>query len=265
MLPSRSLISAGFIQLRITRAVAEISRWRSFAIRVDGYTPLLWNATLSELCRGPTQQPLQVSLLESLTLLYPGNDDDKEFHLFGGSAPVLRTVNIYNIRLRWTEALFQNLVSLTYAHHGFSEGCEAADEVLKFLKALPRLKSLDVRFPLYERRQVNETVRRQSHTILRTSLSSLRRLTLRTESSVLPAKELRILASKLHVPLLDILILNAPEACGPYSRKSVELIAKPFKGNASIRRVVVHPAFCHQRCLEAFVRSLPVVQELVIK
>ncbi|KAH9925570.1 uncharacterized protein B0H18DRAFT_376966 [Fomitopsis serialis] len=122
-----------------------ISRWRSLDIRFDAYAPQLWSAALSACC---AQSPAtHVPFIRELTLIYPGNDDTREFVLFNGSAPRLRRVTLCGIRLSWTRSLFQDLAYLDYTHHGFTRGQDAAAEVLAMLRVSSHLHELRLSFP----------------------------------------------------------------------------------------------------------------------
>ncbi|PAV16881.1 hypothetical protein PNOK_0694500 [Pyrrhoderma noxium] len=120
-------------------------RWRSLSIRFDDYVPFLWNSALSGLCT--SSECHAVKSLESLSLIYPMNDDTKEFHLFADNAPKLKRVVVWGIRLRWTKSLFSNLEYLDYTHHGFNSGHEAVQEILRMLSiSCPKLKKLSITF-----------------------------------------------------------------------------------------------------------------------
>ncbi|OBZ68890.1 hypothetical protein A0H81_11028 [Grifola frondosa] len=112
-------------------AAPHIHRWRSLEIKFTHCTPFLWNAALSGCCgrTGAVEAPS----LRELSLVYPDNDDTKEFTLFNGHAPRLRRATLHGIRLAWLPSLFQNLTFLDYTHHGFTHGHAAASEVLYML------------------------------------------------------------------------------------------------------------------------------------
>lgn len=80
-------------------------------------------------------------------MLYPRNDDTKEFLLFGGIAPRLTRAMIAGIRLDWSPGLFSNLVYLDYCHHGFTSGWESVAEVLNMLDVSRELRELRITFP----------------------------------------------------------------------------------------------------------------------
>ncbi|KZT64052.1 hypothetical protein DAEQUDRAFT_753137 [Daedalea quercina L-15889] len=122
-----------------------IYRWKSLDIRFDAYSSDLWNATLSA-CRVQTPAA-HAPFMRELTLIYPGNDDTREYALFNNYAPRLRRVTLCGIRLTWSRSLFQDLAYLDYTHHGFTRGQEAAAEVLSMLRVSSRLYELRLSFP----------------------------------------------------------------------------------------------------------------------
>ena len=131
-----------------------IRRWRSLEIIFNDYAPYLWNAALSECCS--VGKNVQAPLLEELTLLYRNNDDTKEFFLFSNHAPRLRRVTTDGIKLTFTPSLFGNLTFLDYTHHGFTQGYDAAHEVLDILGICFNLSELRILFP-YKRPNQNHS------------------------------------------------------------------------------------------------------------
>ncbi|CAK5284398.1 unnamed protein product [Mycena citricolor] len=125
--------------------VPTIRRWRSLKVLLTDYEPFLANAALSGLSVAGKQS--QATLLRDLTLIYPANDDSKEFCLFSGYAPQLRHLVLNGLRLMWMPSLFRNLTFLDYTHHGFSLGEEAVYEMLVMLRVCPLLQELRLLFP----------------------------------------------------------------------------------------------------------------------
>ncbi|KAI6044838.1 hypothetical protein EDC04DRAFT_267210 [Pisolithus marmoratus] len=139
-----------------------LTRTRSIDISFAGYTPYLWNTALGPLCpRSPSiwdpKSPpksrdvnsrgiISVPRLESLSLRYPGNDDTKEFTLFGGFTPKLTQLTVDGVRLTWLPGLFGNLQYLDYTHHGFTSGKKARDELLSMLQVSSQLRELRISF-----------------------------------------------------------------------------------------------------------------------
>jgi hypothetical protein len=91
--------------------------------------------------------------LEELTLVYPKNDDTKEFLLFGGTAPRLKRFTLVGLRVDWSSSLFQNLTYLDYSHHGFTRGYEAVGEILTMLQVSGQLQELKLSFLPPSRRE----------------------------------------------------------------------------------------------------------------
>ena len=140
---------ANNVQWYIGLVAPHIRRWRSLTIKFDQYSPFLWNAALSPCCAsgGTSSTVVQAWNLEDLTLIYPRNDDTKEFQLFGGVAPRLTRAMIAGVRLDWSPGLFSNLVYLDYCHHGFTSGWESVAEVLNLLDVSRKLGELRITFP----------------------------------------------------------------------------------------------------------------------
>lgn len=141
---TRRYLDAQSVQLYMHCMVPYIHQWRSLTIEFQHYAPYLWNAALSSCCdRGQAVHALQ---LEEMSLIYPHNDDSKEFVLFGGYAPRLRAVTVHGIRLTWLPTVFGNLTFLDYTHHGFTRSSDAAAELLYMLQVSNRLQDLRVSF-----------------------------------------------------------------------------------------------------------------------
>lgn len=196
-----------------------IPRWRSFTVRFDQYAPFLWNAALSSCCGTITS--VQARSLEELTLVYPKNDDTKEFTLFGGVAPRLTTLTVAGLRLDWMPSLFQNLTFLDYTHHGFTRGYEAVTEILYMLDTSNRLQELRIAFPHQPRRD------EYPYPVPNVTLPLLRRLYIRVRNEI--PVELPILLSCLNTPALRSLHLrDASRSKHPFTN------LKPF--SRSLRR-----------------------------
>lgn len=177
---------------------SHIPRWRSFTVRFDHYAPFLWNAALSSCCGTITS--VQARHLEELTLVYPKNDDTKEFSLFGGVAPRLTKLTLVGLRLDWMPSLFQNLTFLDYTHHGFTRGYEAVLEMLGMLDTSYQLQELRIAFPHQPRRDD------YPHQVPTVTLPHLRRLYIRVRNDI--PVELPILLYCLHTPVLQSLHLR---------------------------------------------------------
>ncbi|PBK74722.1 hypothetical protein ARMSODRAFT_1013715 [Armillaria solidipes] len=190
------------VQWRMYLVLPFVHRWRTLEMFFDHYSPFLWNAALSECC---SASGVQAMSLEELMLVYPMNDDTKEFTLFSGVAPRLRRVTVDGIRLTWLPSLFQNLTSLHYTHHGFTSGPQAVREITSMLRVSYRLVELRILFPKKAHRFIQPALYSPSHG-RQISLLSLASLHLRVDGGDIPL-ELSHLAAKFHTPNLRYLHL----------------------------------------------------------
>lgn len=127
-----------------------LSRWRSLHIAFASYAPYLWNAALSPLSHARPSSYTHAPLLEDLTLIYPANDDSKQFTLFGGHTPRLQSLTLDGIRLAWLPGLMANLTFLDYTHRGRGvgvRGMQAVALVLEMLEVSGRVEELRLTFP----------------------------------------------------------------------------------------------------------------------
>ncbi|KAK0188160.1 hypothetical protein F5146DRAFT_1141609 [Armillaria mellea] len=185
------------VQWRMYLVLPFVHRWRTLEMFFDHYSPFLWNAALSECC---SARGVQAMSLEELTLVYPMNDDTKEFTLFSGVAPRLRRLTVDGIRLTWLPSLFQNLTSLHYTHHGFTSGPQAVREITSMLRVSYRLVELHILFPKKAHRFIQPALYSPSRG-RQISLLSLTSLHLRVDGGDIPL-ELSHLAAKFHTPNL---------------------------------------------------------------
>ncbi|KAL5482585.1 hypothetical protein ACEPAI_9179 [Sanghuangporus weigelae] len=243
------------IHSRMACVLPAIRQWRSLSMRFDVYSPFLLNSTLSGLCTGRPRLASCVPELESLALVYPANDDTKEFHLFGGNAPKLRHVTLHGVRLRWSPSLFENLVYFDYTHHSFSMGHGTVREVLAMLSVSKNLRTLRIGLP--DSHDTDHFDDWLADTYASVELCLLQKLTVRVAVGCNPAKELNKLFSKLVMPSLSVLQLDAPEYYTTFSRKAVKAVLLPFLGHPTIEQLIVGKAWNHRRCIDAFARSLP--------
>ncbi|KAI6122458.1 hypothetical protein EDD16DRAFT_1570928 [Pisolithus croceorrhizus] len=223
------------VALQMHMLIPYLARTRSLDISFDGlHTPYLWNTALGPLCPrsssiwDPESPPvsatnsrgvvISAARLESLSLRYPGNDDTKEFTLFGGFAPRLTRLTVQGVRLTWLSGLFGNLRYLDYTHHGFTSGKKAVDELLSMLQVSGQLRELKLSFT------TRVTMEREVLHIGGGSpigdgdvvtLPHLESLTLGIEgqSSEVPP-ELVSVASRLSLPRLKKLYLYDPDHAG---------------------------------------------------
>ncbi|KAI0357367.1 hypothetical protein OH77DRAFT_1422211 [Trametes cingulata] len=196
-----------YVQLCMHVVLPYIHRWRSLTVRFVGYAPFLWNAALSGCCGHSSA--IEAPALRELTLVYPENDDTKEYLLFNGYAPRLRRATIQGIRLAWSPSLFQNLTYLDYTHHGFTRGAQAASEVLYMLQVSAGLEELRLAFPwrgdTASRYALSASFSRTVH------LPRLRKLALHVDGPDIPPA-LTYTLPHLSFPVLRSLYLVSPPA-----------------------------------------------------
>ncbi|KAI0338889.1 hypothetical protein BDW22DRAFT_655703 [Trametopsis cervina] len=212
----RHYLDAQTVQLYMHMIAPYLSRLRSLTVSFEHYAPYLWNATLSVCCGfGPK---VQAPRLESLSLVHPNNDDPKEFLLFNGHAPLLRSVTLNGIRLTWMPSLFTNLTFLDYTHHGFTRGQDAEIEIFRMLQVCTHLRELRLAFPGQTRKtmQLHLTPLSPKDRIY---FEHLRVLTIHVDSADIPSA-LVILVSRFHFRYLRKMTLSssAPVLIAPQGR-----------------------------------------------
>jgi hypothetical protein len=138
-------LTAEIVQWYMHLVTPFIHRWRSLDITFVNRAPYIWNAALSGCCG--IDPLVHAPLIEMVSLVHRGNDDTKQFTLFGGVAPHLRSVKLDGLRLTWLPSLFANLTSLDYTHHAFSRGKLAVSQILSMLEISNQLVRLSVLFP----------------------------------------------------------------------------------------------------------------------
>lgn len=233
-----------------------IPRWRSLDIRFDAYSPQLWNAALSACC-----VQVHAPTLQELILIYPGNDDTREFMLFNGSAPRLRRVTLCGTRLTWTASLFQDLTYLDYTHHGFTRGQDAAAEVLAMLRISARLYELRLSFPW----------RGDAHAVstasvpLTVTLVHLATLVLSVEGPEIPAAFLTVL-THASLPVLRTLRLYSTY---PFHRPSVfprlRHVLRVLPPLPTLELLHVEHGWLDPRFMFPLLLSLPRLRQLTLK
>ena len=232
-------------------------RWRSLSIRFDEYVPFLWNSALSGLCT--SSECHAVNSLESLSLIYPMNDDTKEFHLFADNAPKLKRVVVWGIRLRWTKSLFSNLEYLDYTHHGFNSGHEAVQEILRMLSiSCPKLKKLSITFFQSTCDNYASFTGWLPHLYNKVVLYQVKELILRVNGPS-PPKELKTLIRKLGLPSIVSLKLYSSYHNRLYSRKSLRSIIYPFRGHCRLKQVTVEGGWARKRMVQSIKSGIVVV------
>ncbi|KAH0586394.1 hypothetical protein H2248_007631 [Termitomyces sp. 'cryptogamus'] len=254
----RQYIDAMAIQWYLHPVMPLLRRWRSFEVVFKDYSPYLWNAALSGLCSRSRRS--RAPTLQNLTLIYPVNDDTKEFCLFSGYAPNLRNVTLDGIRLTWLPSLFGNLVFLDYTHHGFSLGHQAVYDVVVMLEISCRLVELRILFPP-RRRVVSHT--RSSPVARRVLLPSLQRLHLRVEGSDIPF-ELMHLMSLILTPSLTSLSLIDVDHRRP-TFPGLRSFFYIYAISPSIRLLRIEYRWYDPRMVSPIVSALPHLRRIVIR
>lgn len=247
------------VHTRMHSVIPAIQQWRSLSIHFTGYIPYLWNAALSELCPKLPSPTSHAPQLVRLSLIYPLNDDTKEFLLFGGHAPKLRDVSLHGIRLRWTAPLFENLTHLDYNHHAFTFAHEAVAEVLVMLRVSYKLQSLTISFPGGRSREDDASFGWASQAYTPISLGNLKLLVLRVVGDNIP-REMTVLSSKLILPRLQRLRLVSGENSIRFGGREVSAVLGSLRRHSCLEDVIIENSWAHGRSIAAFLRSLPNVR-----
>jgi hypothetical protein len=235
------VLDVNTVQWYMHLVAPHIRRWRSFTVEFHYYAPFLWNAALSSCCG--TSLLVQAQNLEELTLIYPENDDTKEFMLFGGIAPRLKRFTLVGLRLDWGSSLFRNLTYLDYSHHGFTRGYEAVVEILTMLQVSDRLQELKVSFLPLSRRED------YVYSIPNLTLPYLQRLDLQVRYDV-PA-EITMLVGCLYMPVLQSLHLYDVSR-SRHVFPSLKAFSKSLRRPPSLVLLDLEYGWCEKRFLATF-------------
>lgn len=210
----RQYLDAGMVQLYMHMVSPYLSRWRSLTIEFQHYAPYLWNAALSCCCDN-NNPGIQAPRLEHISLRYHNNDDTKEYTLFRGHAPKLRSVVIDGIRLTWLPSLFSNLTVLDYTHHNFTRGRDAEAELFQMLQVSSRIHELRIAFPSQSFKTVDTNSREISSKAF-IYLDRLASFTIQVGSNDIPSALIQLL-SRLHFRNLHSLrLLSSPPPSHPH-------------------------------------------------
>ena len=251
---------ANNVQWYMGLVAPHIRRWRSLTIKFDQYSPFLWNAALGPCCAagGTSSTSVQAWNLEELTLLYPRNDDTKEFLLFAGIAPRLTRATIAGIRLDWIPGLFSNLVYLDYCHHGLTSGWESVAEVMNMLDVSRKLRELGITFPSPPPATMGGWDCYPSTFLLQhVSMRYLQRLTICAKHDI--PLEMSTIFGCLHMPVLRVLRLRDDGRA-----------RRVFSGLKSFSRSLRRPRTLevvdmeHGWCEKRFVRTFEQVRAVVV-
>lgn len=245
------------VQRLIHLVTPYIPRWRSLEIEFVQYAPYLWNAALSQCCSREIDS--EADMLERLSLVYPGNDDPKEFCLFSGYAPRLRHLRVDGIRLTWLPSLFENLTYLDYTH-SFTTGTYAVLEVVSILRVSFNLTELRILFP---RQRKPRSSPPSSAPPKRVTIPYLKILHLVSETGDIPY-ELTHLASLLSTPSLTSLHLidsKCQDKQFPSLRRFFQLYVFP----PSIRIMSLAHGWYDRSLLTSALRRLSAIEQLAIR
>ncbi|KZP05228.1 hypothetical protein FIBSPDRAFT_847297 [Athelia psychrophila] len=256
----RPYMGANAVQWYMHLVFPTISRWRSLHISFAHSTPFLWNAALSGCCSNVSPY-VHAPMIEDISLIYPANDDTKEFTLFGGVAPRLRSLTIDGIRLSWIPHMMCNLTFLDYTHRGPASGDHAVSIVLDMLEISSRLEELRISFPSRHSQNLRgfPTSERPHR---RVALPRLTKLHLRIEGPGIPS-ELLMLLPLLSLPRLSSLHMHDPiRSSHPFIHLGSFL--KAFRLPTQLHFMMMEGGWVDHRILPSLLRSLKNLGRLVV-
>lgn len=254
----RQYLDIHTVQWYMHLVVPFIYRWRSLEISFTDYSPYLWNAALFGCCSRSNRA--QALMLEELSLVYPRNDDTKEFALFSGCAPRLRRVTVDGIRLAWLPSLFGNLTFLDYSHHAFTWGHEAVNDVISILQVSSRLTELRILFP---QKRVTTLPPRTPPVNKRIVLPYLTHLYARVDGAAIPL-ELAHLLSLVHTPsLISLRLIDLTRRHHSFSNLAAffQLYSLP----RTLRIVRIEHGWFDQNLIFPLLYALPSIRHLVVR
>ena len=264
----RQYLDARRVQFYMHMVSPYLTRWRSLTIEFQHYAPYLWNAAL--MCCSGDIVGLQAPRMEYLSLKYRSNDDTKEYTLFNGYAPRLRSAVIDGVRLAWLPSLFSNLTTLDYTHHGFTRGHDAEAELFQMLSISRRLQELRIAFPTHS----FKTADTRSCTLPQRAyvcLDALHSLTLEISSTDIPSALLTLLA-RMYLRSLRTLHLASlrpgtetmgPGYCPPFLR--LRKFLKVLNRLPALSYLHLDPAWCDPSFVVGLLNfHIPRLQHLVL-
>lgn len=248
-----------------------LARWRSLHITFPNHSPFLWNASLSPLCSAPASgkaSRVHAPLLEELSLIYPTNDDSKQFTLFGGSAPRLRHLSLDGVRLAWLPGLMANLRYLEYTHRGDAlgvKGQQAVGLVLDMLEVSSRIEELRLFFPN------TPTGRGGSHshslpgharTHKRVALPFLACLHLRVDGTDIPHEMYNLLPNLALPALTSLHLIDASSSSHPFPHLGAFL--NVFRIPPTVRYLHLEGGWVDHRLLPSILNYLKALSRVSI-
>ncbi|KAJ3554398.1 hypothetical protein NM688_g3134 [Phlebia brevispora] len=259
----RAYLDARSVESYMLLVIPHIPRWRSLRIEFQHYAPHLWNAALSACCG--TNGLVQAPRLEHISLIHPYNDDTKEFLLFNGYAPRLRSATIQGIRLAWLPALFANLTVLDYTHHSFTRGHDAFFELFSMLQVSSQLQELRLAFPPRSHHSLNPhsaDIPANAHL----HLDKLRSLTLHVSAEDIPSALLQLIPRLRMRGLKSLSLVSPPPSALIYQNRHYRdlsvILPPPFLRLRNFFKVLPrlsklsHLRIEHAWCESSFVLSL---------
>ncbi|KAG6841697.1 hypothetical protein C0991_007967 [Blastosporella zonata] len=256
--PEHKFVDAITVQWYFHPVTPLLRRWRSLEIVFTDYAPYLWNAALSGCCSQSRRS--QAPALQELTLIYRANDDTKQFCLFAGIAPRLRTVTIDGVRLTWLPSLFGNLTFLDYTHHGFSVEHQAVHDVISMLEISSRLVELRILFPPKQR---PPPPTRSQPVTRRVILRFLKHLHLRVEGSDIPF-ELAHLMTLVFTPSLTSLRLIDVDHRHP-AFPSLKSFFYVCAITPSLRFLRIEYGWYDPRMMSSILSALPHLRQVIVR
>lgn len=254
----RPYIGTNAVQWYMHLVLPTLSRWRSLHISFAHSSPFLWNTALSGCCSSMSSL-VHAPLIEDISLIYPANDDDKEFSLFGGVAPRLRSLTLDGIRLAWIPRMMCNLTYLDYTHRGPVSGHHAVSIVLDMLDISNRLQELRISFPARHERELPGNPRAAHRRVVLPRLTTLH---LRIEGPGIPS-ELLTLLPLLSLPYLSSLHMHDPlRSAHPFIHLGALL--KGFRFPPQLREMMMEGGWVDHRVLPSLLRSLKGLKRLVV-
>ncbi|KAF5382631.1 hypothetical protein D9615_003011 [Tricholomella constricta] len=254
----RQYLDAMTVQWYLHTVTSLIRRWRSLEIVFIDYSPYLWNAALSGCCT--KSRRAQALEMVDLTLVYRANDDTKEFCLFSGFAPRLRSVTLDGIRLTWLPSLYGNLTFLDYTHHGFSVGHQAVHDVISMLGISSRLVELRILFP--SKRKVSAPTRFQPVS-QRVILPSLQHLHLRVEGSDIPFELAHLMTLVLTPSLTSLRLIDVDRRHSAFP--SLKSFFYVYAISPSLRTLRIEHGWYDPRMVSPVLCSLPKLRQLTVR
>jgi hypothetical protein len=247
------------VQWYMQLVIPSVHRWRSLEILFTDYSPYLWNAALFGCCSRTSRG--QAHMLEDLSLVYPANDDAKEFCLFSGFAPRLRRVTLDGIRLTWLPSLFGNLMFLDYSHHAFTAGHQAVNELLNMLQISCHLVEFRILFP--SKRVIPLLLPHSPPAMKRISLPCITHLHVRVDRLGIPLELAHLLTLVRTPSLISLRLIDL--SCQHHSFPNLKSFFQIYSIPRTLRILRIEHGWYNPRLVFPLLYALPSVQHLVVR